>query len=75
MMVGINLSARGLLLLSVIRRVEYGSEVWEVNKVLANASETVVLGGAKGILGCSSKPVTRQLEGHWLRNTEVSNNA
>ena len=43
----INLSARRLLLLSVI------SEVWESNK--GHALESVVLGGAKRNLGCSSK--------------------
>ena len=49
----INLSARRLLLLSVVRpSLEYGSELWEGNKSQAAAPE---LGGGKRILGCSSK--------------------
>ena len=52
----INLSARRLLLPSVIRpSIEYGSEVWESCKGQTNALESAVLGGAKKILGCSSK--------------------
>ena len=35
--------------------LEYGSEVWEGNKSQAAALESVMLGGAKRILGCSSK--------------------
>ena len=52
---GVNLSARTrrLLLLSVvIPTLEHGSEVWEGK---AAALESVMLGGAKRILGCSSK--------------------
>ena len=52
----INLSARRLLLISVLRpKLEYGSEVWEGNKGEAAALESVLLGGGKRILGCSSK--------------------
>ena len=52
----INLTARRLLLLSVVRPcLEYGSEVWECNKTQASALESVLLGGAKKVLGCSSK--------------------
>ena len=52
----INLSARGLLLFLVVRpSLEYGSEVWEGNKSQAAALESVLLGGGKCILGCSSK--------------------
>ena len=41
----VNLSARRLLLLSVIRpSIEYGSEVLESNKGQTNALESVVLG-------------------------------
>ena len=44
------------MLLSVFRRsIEYGSEVWKCNKSQASALESILLGGAKRILGCSSK--------------------
>ena len=49
---GVNLSARRLLLRSVMRpTLEYGSEVWEGSKSQAAALESVMLGGAKRILG------------------------
>ena len=49
------MSARRHLLLSVIRpRIEYGSEVWEGNKRQAGSLESIILDGAKQILGCSS---------------------
>ena len=51
----INLSARRLLLLSVVPSLEYGSEVWEGNKSKTAALESVLLGGGKWILGYSSK--------------------
>ena len=52
----INLTARRLLLLSVVRpSLEYGSEIWDCNKSQARALESIILGGAKKILGCSSK--------------------
>ena len=52
----INLSARHMLLLSVLRSsLEYGSEVWEGNKSPAASLESIMLGGAKRVLGCSSK--------------------
>ena len=52
----INLSARRLLLLSVVRpSLEYGSEIWDCNKSQTRALESIILGGAKKILGCSSK--------------------
>ena len=52
----INLSARRMLLLSVLRpSLEYGSEVWEGNKSQAASLESIMLGGAKRVLGCSSK--------------------
>ena len=41
-----------LLLLSVVRPIEYGSEICDCNKSQARA---ILLGGAKKILGCSSK--------------------
>ena len=50
------MSASRLLLLSVIRpSIEYGSEVWEGNKSQAGSLESIILDGAKRILGCSSK--------------------
>ena len=58
------MSARRLLLLSVIRpSIECGSEVWESNKGQTNALESVVLGGAKKILGCSSKTCNEAVRG------------
>ena len=52
----INLSARHLLLLSVVRPcLQYGSEIWDCNKSQTRALESIILGGAKKILGCSSK--------------------
>ena len=47
------MSARRLLLLSAVRPSL--SEVWEGNKSQAAALESVLLGGVKRILGCSSK--------------------
>ena len=61
---GVNLSVRRLLLLSVVRpTLEYGSEVWEGNKCQAAALESVMLGGAKRILGCSSKTCNEAVRG------------
>ena len=45
--------------------IEYGSEVWECNKSQAGSLESIILDGAKRILGCSSKNATRQLEETW----------
>ena len=59
---GVNLSACRLLLLSVVRpTLEYGSE--EGNKNQAAALESVMLGGAKRILGCSSKTCNEAVRG------------
>ena len=42
------LSARRLLLLSVIRpNIEYGGEIWEGNNGQVAALESIILGGAK----------------------------
>ena len=50
------MTARRLLLLSVVRpSLEYGSEIWDCNKSQAKALESILLGGAKKVLGCSSK--------------------
>ena len=52
----INLSARRMLLLSVLHTSpEYGSEVWDGNKSQAASPEKIMLGGAKRVLGYSSK--------------------
>ena len=60
----INLSACRLLLLAVVRpALEYGSEVWEANKAQVGALESVVLGGAKRILGCSSRTCNEAVRG------------
>ena len=49
------MSACRHLLLSIIRPITYGSEVWEGNKSQAGSLESIILDGAKRILGCSSK--------------------
>ena len=52
----INLSACRMLLLSVLcPSLEYGNEVWEGNKSQAASLESIMLRGAKRVLGCSSK--------------------
>ena len=51
-------------MLSVVRpTLEYGSEVWEGNKTQVAALESVVLGGAKRILGCSSRTCNEAVRG------------
>ena len=51
-------------MLSVIRpSIEYGSEVWEGNQAQVNALESIILGGAKKILGCSSKTSNEAVRG------------
>ena len=60
----INLSARRLLLLAVVRpTLDYGSEVWEANKTQEAVLESVMLGGAKHILGCSCKTCNEAVRG------------
>ena len=60
----INLSARRLLLLSVIRpSIEYGIEVWEGNKSQVGSLESIILDGTKRILGCSSKTCNEAVRG------------
>ena len=60
----INLSARRLILLSVVRpSVDYGSEIWEGNKAKISALESIILKGAKKILGCSSKTCNEAVRG------------
>ena len=58
------MSACRLLLMAVVRpTLEYGSEVWEASKAQAGALESVVLGGAKRILGCSSRTCNEAVKG------------
>ena len=58
------MSARRHLLLSVIRpSIEYGSEVWEGNKNQAGSLESIILDGAKRILGCSFKTCNEAVKG------------
>ena len=53
-----------MLLLAVARpTLEYGSEVWKANKAEAAPLESVVLGGAKGILGCLSRVCNEAVRG------------
>ena len=58
------MTARRLLLISVVRpTLEYGSEVWEGNKAQAAVLESVMIGGAKHILGCSSRTCNEAVRG------------
>ena len=56
-----------MLLLSVFRPsnncIEYGSEVWEGNKSHTGSLESIILDGAKWILGCSSKTCNESVRG------------
>ena len=68
----ISLSASRHLLLSVIRHsIEYGSEVWEDNKSQAGSLESIILDGAKQILGCSSKTCCEAVRGDMGMDTVV----
>ena len=59
----INLSEHRLLLLAVVRpTLEYGSEVWKANKAQL-LLWSLVLGGAKHILGCSSRTCNEAVRG------------
>ena len=58
------MTAHSLLLISVVRpTLEYGSEVWEGNKAQAAALESVMIGGAKRTLGCSSRTGNEAVRG------------
>ena len=58
------MSTHRLLLLSVIiPSIEYGNEVWEGNKSQAGSLESIILDGAKRILGCSSKTCNEAVRG------------
>ena len=41
----------------------YNSEVWEAHKAQAAALESIVLGGAKHILGCLSRTCSKAVRG------------
>ena len=57
------------LLLSVVRpSLEYGSEIWDCNISQARALESIILGGAKKILGCSSKTCNEAVWVTWAWN-------
>ena len=67
----INLTAHRLLLLSVIRpSIEYGLEIWEDNKGQVAGLESIILEGAKRILGCSSKTCNEAVRVIWYRIIE-----
>ena len=52
------------MLLSVIGpSIEFGSEVWRGNKGQAGSLESIILDGAKRILGCSSKTCNEAVRG------------
>ena len=56
--------ARRLLLVLVLRpTLKYGSEVWACNKRQAASLESIQLGAAKKILGCSSKTCNEAVRG------------
>ena len=60
----INMSARRVLLLSVVRpSLEYRNEVWEASKSQAAALESILLGDGKRTLGCSSKTFNEAVRG------------
>ena len=53
-----------MLLCAVVRpSLEYGNEAWECNKRLTNALESIILGGAKKVLGCSSRTCNEAVRG------------
>ena len=43
--------------------LEYGNDLWEANKAQAAALESVVLGRAKRILGCSTRTCNEAIRG------------
>ena len=58
------MSARRLLLLSVIKpSIEYGRKVWERDKGQAGSFESIILDGAKQILGYFSKTCNEAVRG------------
>ena len=60
----INISARRQLLFSVLRpSIEYSSEIWKCSKSQTSALESIILGEAKRVLGCSSKTCNEAIRG------------
>ena len=52
------------MLLSVLRpSIEYGSEVWKRNKSQAITLQSILFGGARKILGCSSRTCNEAVRG------------
>ena len=63
----INLSARRMLLLAVVRpSLEYGNEVWECNKGQANALESTILGVLRRFWVVLLEVATKLLEWTWV---------
>ena len=59
-----SLSACRMLLLSVARpSLEYRIEIWDCNKSQAKALESVILGGARKIFGCSPRTCKEAVRG------------
>ena len=57
----IHLSACRMLLLTIVRHhLEYGNEIWECNKLQADALESIIEGV---ILGCSSRTCNEAIRG------------
>ena len=44
-------------------RLKYENKIWDCNKSQANALESVILGGARTILGCSSRTCNEAVRG------------
>ena len=58
-----------MLLSVIIPSIELGSEVLEGNKSQAGSLESIILDGAKRILGCSSKSYNEAVRGDMGLNT------
>ena len=53
-----------MLLLSVVRPcLEYGNEIWNCDKSQTIALESVILGGTRKILACSSRTYNEAVRG------------
>ena len=68
------MSASRHFLLSVIRpSIEYGSEVLEGKKSQAGSLESIILDGAKRILGYSSKTCNEAVRGDASMSVKIHN--